>query len=304
MPEIIVPHRVVYYVEQPVPVADVVSALLATEQLLRETAPLLESCVPGLTIERVGISVRNLSQESPFVQSLIVAIYALHQKDLDKAMSKLAEQFYGAPVPEAYNSLLSLAFVILLLYGAEAIRNQVSKKAYSQRIRQQLDSVARELSGECGVSEERIKKILEKQYGKSRLRVLTRAAIDFFRPSKRDHNAPVVIGNTNIDADTISEIPNEAEIEGADAPEISRMVRDVTIELHAQDVDRAKQGWAGVVREIAPKRIRIELEPPIKPEQVYMKSIVRGDAMLVLRKRADGSYHPAALHLLDITHAE
>ena len=82
------------------------------------------------------------------------------------------------------------------------------------------------------------------------------------------------------------------------------MIRDVSIELHAQDLDRTKQGWAGIASDISPKRLRLELEPPIKPEQVYRKSKIRGDVMLILRKHADGSYHPAALHLLDITQAE
>lgn len=304
-PTIEIPHRVVYATEYPVSVADVVASLLASEQLLRETIPLLEECIPGLTIEAINISVRQVSQESPLVQSLIVAIFALYQKDLDKAMPRVVEDFLGVKVPESAGTLLSLAFIVLLLYGADAIRNQVSKKAHAKRIRENFEAVARDLSGECGIAEERVKKILAKHYGSSRLRILARASVDFFRPSKASYNAPVLIGERTIDSETVSEIPSDAEIEGsADAHEISRMLRDVRIELHAQDVDRAKQGWAGVVQDISPKRLRIELEPPIKPDQIYKKSIVRGDVMLVLKKRADGSFHPSVLHLLDIKSAE
>ena len=59
MAEIYFPHEVVYQVEGPATVAEVVSALLGAEQLLRETAPLLEGCVDGLTIERIQVSVRR-----------------------------------------------------------------------------------------------------------------------------------------------------------------------------------------------------------------------------------------------------
>lgn len=130
------------------------------------------------------------------------------------------------------------------------------------------------------------------------------SALSFFKPSKNQGNAPILVGDRRIDSETISEVPTDAQIEGADVPEIARPYKDVTIELHAQDMDRSKFGWAGVVPEISGRRLRMELEPPIKPEQVYMKDKVRGDIMLVLKKRADGTYQPSAIHLLDLKERE
>jgi hypothetical protein len=63
--EIILPHQVIYQIAKSASVADVVDSLVGTEQLLRETLPLREGVVDGLTIERIQISVRDISQESP-----------------------------------------------------------------------------------------------------------------------------------------------------------------------------------------------------------------------------------------------
>jgi hypothetical protein len=125
---------------------------------------------------------------------------------------------------------------------------------------------------------------------------MARAAFVFWR----QHNAPIKIGRKIIETDLVSEIPTDAEIESANVPEIGRPMADVLIELHAQDMDRAKQGWAGVVPEISPRRLRIEIEPPIKPELIYMKSKIRADVMLISHKRPDGSYQPSVIHVLDV----
>ena len=298
MAEILLPHVIVYDLERPASVSDVVSALLGAEQLLRETIPLLEGCVNGLTIERIAISVRHLSQGSPLRAAFYVAIVFTFQKDLEKAVPAIAEQILGTHVPADYNTILVLAFCLLLFYGADSIYSQVSKGAHSRRIRQHLDSVTKELAGECRISEERIKKILETKYGKSRLRILAQSAISFFKPSKPQDNAPVMISGRKIDRETIKEVPSEAEIESAEVPEVARPYKDVLIELHAQDVD--KHGWAGIVPEISPRRLRIELEQPIKLEDIYTKQKIRADIMLLSRKHADGSYRPSAVHVLDI----
>lgn len=166
MAEIIVPHTVVYEIDRPASVADVVSALLGAEQLLRETVPLLEGCIDGLAIERIQISVREISQQSPLRTALFAALVVVYQKDLEKAVPSIADKLFGVDVPEHYTTALTLAFCLLLLYGAEAIYNQVSKKAFSKRIREHMDSVSKELAGECGISEERVRTILEKNTGK------------------------------------------------------------------------------------------------------------------------------------------
>jgi hypothetical protein len=297
--EIIIPHEVLYRLDRPVAVADVVEALLGTEQLLRESGPVLADLISGLTVEQVRISVRHISQESPLRTALFAAIVFTYQKDLEKAVPAIAEQL-GLHITAAHHTIITLLFCLLLFYGAESIYTQVSKKAFSKRIREQFDSTAKELSAECGISEEKIKGILEKRYGKSRIRVLAQSALSFFRPSKQENNAPISIGGKFIDSETVAEVPNDAQIAAAEVPEIARPFKNVTIELHAQDMDRSKRGWAAIVPEVSPRRLRMEIFPPVRPEQIYTKPKIRGDIMLVSNKKPDGTYEPRMFHLLDV----
>lgn len=298
--EIIVPHRIVYRIERPASVDDVVSALVASEIILRESVPFLAECVDGVTVERIRISVSRISQESPLIFGLLAAIVTVFQKDMEKSVPIIVENFFGAKLPQEYTAPLTIAFCVLLVYGIDSIRNQISKKAFSKRIHGHMDGLVKELSAECGVSEEKIKKIVEKRYGKSRIRILSQAAIDFFKPSKNENNAPVMIGPNEFDSEIVSCVPTEAEIESANVPEIARPLNDVLIDIRAQDTDRSKQGWAGIIPSVSQNRLKMEIFPPITPDKVYTKQRLRGDVMLVSKKKNDGTFKPYMFHLMNI----
>ena len=302
--DIVAPHQIVFETDEQVPIADVVASLLGAEQLFRDIGPLLEACIPGLRVEKITVSVRSISQESPLKEILILGIIAQFQKDLEKGVPQIIEKLTGTHVPVEYNSLVSLIFIVLAFYGIDFIYTQVSHGAFSRRIREKFDDFTKELSKETGLSEERISGLLLEKYGKSRVRVLAHSALRLFSPSKRLRNVPVIIDERRIESPTIADIPSEAQIDAASVPETVKPYEDVQIELHAQDIDHTKQGWAAVVPKIGSKRLRMEIYPPIKPEDIYTKKRLRGDIMLISRKKPDGTYHPAAFHLVNIIESE
>ncbi|HWA30053.1 MAG TPA: hypothetical protein VG867_03095 [Rhizomicrobium sp.] len=297
--EIRVPHSIIYKVEKPVPVSDFIISLLASEQLLRDCAPLLEGCFPGLTVEKVEVSIGEITEGS-LKEILIGTLFLAFQPALQKDVPMAIESLTGAHVPAGYDSIVTVIFCVLLFYGVDAVYTQLNKGAFSKRLRAQLKDVTTELSRECGLSEEKIAHILESKYGKSRLRLIAHAATNFFTVSKRANNAPVMISNRNLDHEYVSEVPSDAQIEEGDVPEIVRQFENVQIEIHAQDVDRTRVGWAAIVPSVAPKRMKMELYPPIKPEDLYTKRHIRGDIAVVFEKKADGSYKPSLFHLMAI----
>ena len=48
-------HTITYDTTGTVPVASIAQSLVANDELLREIGELLESCVPGLSVERIDI---------------------------------------------------------------------------------------------------------------------------------------------------------------------------------------------------------------------------------------------------------
>lgn len=298
--EIQFPHEFVYETAETADIADVIASLLGAEQLIRETAPLLQGCLQGVSIQKINVSVRSISQESPLRETLFVAMFLVYQKDLEHGVSVLSEQIIGSPIPAEFKTIATIAFCLLLYHGADFIFSQVNKNSFSKKIRAQSESLATELADECGISKERVQTILEKQYGKSRLRTIAQSALSFVAPSKRHNNVPILIGGRRIDSDIIKEIPSESQIESADVPDIARPHNNVLIDLHAQDVDRTKSGWAAVIPEISPRRLKMEIYPPIRPEDLYTKTRIRGDVMLISNKKTDGSYQPTTFHLINI----
>jgi hypothetical protein len=64
MVEFRLPHEVYYETGERISILDVTEALLGTEELLTELGPLLEACVPGLTVERIEVSINEISEGS------------------------------------------------------------------------------------------------------------------------------------------------------------------------------------------------------------------------------------------------
>ena len=62
--EIHFPHQIVYETAEPVPLSDVIDLLDAIEQIMVALGPLMEGCVPGLTVEKIGVSLKEASQQS------------------------------------------------------------------------------------------------------------------------------------------------------------------------------------------------------------------------------------------------
>jgi hypothetical protein len=302
--DIVTPHQIIFETDEAVPIAEVVSSLLGADQLFRDMAPLLEGVLPGLKIDKINVSVRSISQESPLREIILLGLIAQYQKDMERDVPVIIQHLTGMSVPAEYNALISLVLMVLVFYGIDFLFKQVHQGAFSKHIRSQFEELTKELSKTTGISEEKIGGILEGKYGKSRVRVIASSALRLFSPSKRNNNSPVVIDGRRIERDTIAEIPSDAQIDAANVPEIVKPHENVHIELHAQDMDRSKQGWAAVVPEIWNKRLRMEIYPPIKPEDIYTKKRLRGDIMLVSQKQPDGSYRPSMFHLMNIITSE
>jgi hypothetical protein len=102
--DIVTPHQIVFETNEPVPIAEIVASLLGAEQLFRDVAPLLEAIFPGFRVERINVSVRVISQESPLRELFVVGVIATFQKDLEKDVPTVIEHLSGAHIPDEYRT--------------------------------------------------------------------------------------------------------------------------------------------------------------------------------------------------------
>ncbi|MDE2228959.1 MAG: hypothetical protein KGL11_07965 [Alphaproteobacteria bacterium] len=300
MPDVRIPHQVVYDVPEGSAISDVIESLRATEQLFFEVAPLLEQLVPGIQVGGVRVHIESLTQGSPLKEYFWVALFLTFQADLERDVPPLIGELTGIHVSPHYDSIVTVIFCLILFYGADFVYRQIVKTSAASRITAQLDGLIKDVSGHLGVDEIHIRGLLEKRYDKKRLPTLLRSAVQFFAPSKRQGNAPITIGRRRVDSDTVAEFPSDARIQDFDDQESTRIIEDVEIELHAQDLDRARQGWAGVIRQVSPNRLRMDVFAPIKTEEIFGQKRIRGDVVIVSRREPDGTMEPYMFHLIRV----
>jgi hypothetical protein len=245
----------------------------------------------------------DIISPSSLREVLFVALFATYQKDLEKEVPDVINKMFGMDVSQ-HSAIASILFIVLLYYGAEFVRGLVNKAIGRSLLQDELNGIVAEVSKEFHIGEDRIKQVLADCYRTpSRIKLLGKAAIRVFAPSKRQNNAAIIVGDRRIEPRIVAEVPSDTRLLDADEPPATEPLENVRIELHAQDLDRAKSGWAAVIPEISQTRLRMQIYPPIKTEDIYTKHDVLGDIILVSRRNEAGNMEPYMFYLVRVDDA-
>jgi hypothetical protein len=171
------------------------------------------------------------------------------------------------------------------------------------KIKKQLDGLIAEVAAMLHLQEDAVRRVLDERYLKGKGSNIQAASLKILRPSKNQANAAVRFDQRQIEHDVIAEFPGEAQVHEAEPGPVSEPLENVDIYLHAQDLDHNKQGWAAVVPALSPRRIRMNLYPPIDPADIYTKQYVKGDLLVESRRNAEGVSEPVRVHLIRIHEA-
>ena len=294
--DVTVPHSVVYETDGRVPIDRVIESLQAHRQLLMEAIPIIETLVPDLKVDKISISVGEITNQSPLRELFFASLVIAFQNDLSKEVPPLIKGVTGMSIPDSYNTIVTVVAMLVFFYGVDAAYRLLSKRLGTSRASRQMDGVVADLAASLGIPEDRIRKTLHERYTKGRRSRLMEAAVKAVSPSKSENNAPIVFGDRRLEREDVAEVPAVAQpLE--DEADRSEPFENVEIELHDQDIDKTKQGWAGVPVGQTEARLRMELYPPITPEELWGKSRVRGDIIMVSRVK-DGKATPYMFHLV------
>lgn len=300
MVEYRIPHEVSYETDNLVSVSDVVESLLGIERVLKEIGPVLEICIPGIVVDKIDVSVHNISQNSPLSDGVIAAIFLTYQKDLEKEVPDVLDSLFSWKGGHEHPTIVTILFLVVLFYGADFAYKKVISAHKKSQIAIQLDGLISELAITCNTSEDKIRGFLEGRYGRGKGGSFIRACLRVFLPSKNHGNVAMRVERRRIEPKLIAEVPGAAQMLEFDEPPGTEPMQNVDIELHAQDKDRTKQGWAGVVPMVSKARLKMELYPPISPADIYTKEHIRGDIILVRKRKPNGDMEPSSFHLVRI----
>lgn len=294
-------HGLTYETESITPVQHIADSLIANERLLNEAIYILGSLVDGLEISEVRIAVKSVVHESPLKEIYWAGLILTFQEDLVQEIPLLLEQLFNVDISDQYNTLVIVTVLLLAFYGADYVYRRINPDVSSRKIKRMFDGLVADTANILGKSESEVREELERQYGEVRLKQLAKAAIRFFSPAKIKKGASIrpEVG-PEVPADVIEDIPSQQDVEDFEPPEVSETFENVEIEIHQQDVDYSSSGWAGILRGLHDKRLRMRLYPPITPEDIYTKIVVTGDVILVSRRNDVGNYVPYMFHLVRI----
>lgn len=300
MAKIQLPMSVVFETEGVTPIADVVISLQAVEALSADAVALLPSLISGLKVESHSVNVEKLTQESPLREIFSVTIFLAFQEKLEGEVPALLEDIFKTKIPDDYDTILTLVFVVVVFYGIGLAKDVGTSVIDNNKTKKLMRNLLEELSSSAGKSTEEIENMLRSRFDKPNLvKRVIRKSVDFFRPSQQDSNAPLTLDRMHIDSDTVREVPVGISVEDDRDLETYKTITNVELSIHAQDKDKQATGWAAFIQGVTEKRLKMKVMSPILPSQVWGKDTVNGDVVIVSKLSGD-DYIPAEIHLIGI----
>ena len=300
MPEISLPHEIIYGTERDVEVAIVAKSLLANEVLIKESAKILEGIIDGITVNVTRVRVGEITNGSPLKELMWVGVFFAFQDQLEQEVPKLFTEITGVSVSTEYTALLTVTVMLVAI----SIIDQASKKFFPGRDTKALKKDYQEklqvLAELCDKDPAEIDSLVNESLGNNLKNRLIATALDFFSPSKTEGSAPIYgTGGHNISGEAVAEVPSDLDYLIEEAQEIYE-VKDVVVDIHRADRDSNKAGWRAIINAVGNEKVRMELSPEINPASVYGKTTIRADVIVVQEKQPNGQYIIKMYHVMQI----
>ena len=298
--EILLSHRVEYFVEGTVSVDDVIGTLQAQQRLVSEFGELIEVLIDGVQVQKAELRVRSISSGS-LTEAFFVALFLAYQTELKKEIPPMIEAWMGLPIDDRYDTLVTVGVIVLVYYGADYAYKRFTDHLGSERLQSALADFTAELAHITGKSQPEISRLIDAHLAKKgRLKELAKASIKFFRPSRNQSNEPILVGNRRIESDIIKVVPNQVDLKDLDADDFSMPMLGTRIQLRAKDQDHEGSGWGGIVASISEKRKPVRLYPNVSKEYLWENDTVWADVLVTYRNKPDGGQEPIRYHIMKI----
>lgn len=208
MAEIRLPLQITYETEGVTPVADVIAALHAANEVSKEVVAILPSFIEGLKIEASSLNVRSLTQESPLREYFLLALIVAFQDDLKEEVPPVLEDLFKVQIDDKYDTIVTVIFMIVVFYGVGLAIDAIRKTFSDSLPRAKLDELIQILALEFGRPASEVRAIIDARFEKpANTRRLISSARDFFLPSQKSKNAPIRFDRDVIPREMIREIP-------------------------------------------------------------------------------------------------
>jgi hypothetical protein len=288
--------------------SEIANTLVAHEKIGWLVADLLEELLDGVTVDRIEFNLDSVEIGSLW-EHFFVAIFIIYQEELDKELPELIEALTGYKVSERYDTLVTVLVLLLLFWGVRHIQSRLQAKKSpaaspgTPAVQGDYNTYINIAAEQLNLTPEHIEHAVEAVASKgNRRQVLSRAAIDLFRPAKRGGNGRIVPkGTPEVSPQTVAEFPNEAALADLGKGTDVEPHHDVVLEIRATDRDKRAQGWAGILNvEGLERRVPITLFPTIDVATLAQCRRARVDVMVEMKDIGEDERAVVRIHVIAV----
>lgn len=294
--ELVVKQQIYYSNKQLVPIKEVAESLLALEAVIRHSPQVLEALFPGTTIKAVDVFIKELRSDSIWEDVIIKFVFG-SQKKFDQFVANARERLGMDNIVNNPQLLSAIIIVLILMGGAYYLgKDKPEQRATIEANNNTIINIG---AGMMEMSAEEFKSLIEGAVNDKAK--LARDALRVVKPAKLDSNASITFNANDelqITPDAVCAIPRYVG-----EPEEEEFIEDfaeIDMELRATDLDSTKRGWAVVVPELSERRVRLQLDPTVNPEELYEKRKFRANATIIFGQDKDYKLIPKLVFLREI----
>ena len=130
---------------------------------------------------------------------------------------------------------------------------------------------------------------------------LAKNAIKVVNPAKRDPEASITFnGNEELRINNESVKAMPRSIQEPEDEEFIEDYKNIELEIRAIDLDSTKRGWAVVVPDLHNKRVRLQLDPTVDPEDLLDKRRVNANVTVIFGHDKEYNKIPKLVFLREI----
>ncbi|MCY1396595.1 hypothetical protein D9M71_115730 [compost metagenome] len=268
-------HEIYFSTKNEVPIADVVTSLLAFERIIKQSPQVL-SALTGAEIEHIEVFVEELHSGSLDTKYLL-KLFFKDEEELEKFLASIRDKLKEHPMVRT--TLLTAVIAGMVGYGLYAAAKIVNSPEAAATIQANNNVIINIGAGEVDMTPEQFTAVVHAAIRDKK--ALAKDSVRFMAPARTDPDSQVEFdGNPNIviPKETVRVAPSSIDVERDKHEEA---LPDVDLHIRATNLDSTTSGWAGLIPGIIDRRLPLELAEGVDPKDVASKFKVRADVTVI-----------------------
>lgn len=282
-------NEIYFNTDKEIPISDLIESLKALEKLASHSKGAFSELLGG-KISRVEIYVESLEAGS-LREKLLFRFIFEDEEECNKFLDKWRTKVRGMGKMKATGIAVAAVVGAMVLYGTylAATRPGASTQTNIDFSNSNIFIIGAE---SFETSPEAFRMAIESSVGDKK--ALAKESLRFVEPARNAGGDIEFGGNSesSIEQSYISQLPEQAV---DDPDETEDQYYDIDLEIRATDRDSRTQGWAGVIKGLAERRLPMEIMDDVDVNRLVKNTTVRADVTLLKRfdaRRSGDMYRP------------